>query len=166
MNTLKMNNPEIFKEPTFKTASLLSCDIDTCLPNWDLKSIKEFMMYKHNWNETRVDLAIEEYRKFAFLAKFKHADDYTAPPGDVDDIWHEHILSTKKYSNDTEKYFGYYFHHGPSNIDKIESYDFKKYKLMYNRYFDNDEFMNMFPKSLETNSKDCCARCDTQCMED
>ncbi len=37
-----------------------------------------------------------------------------SPTGDVDEIWHEHILHTNKYALDCKKLFGKFLHHFPT----------------------------------------------------
>jgi hypothetical protein len=36
-----------------------------------------------------------------------------APPEEVDDFWHGHILDTRRYFNDCQVIFGQYLHHFP-----------------------------------------------------
>lgn len=39
----------------------------------------------------------------------------TVPNKQIDEMWHEHILDTRKYSDDCQTVFGYYLHHTPAN---------------------------------------------------
>lgn len=114
------------------------------LPSWNLEKVKSRAI-SEGFDENRVNDAIIEYKKFAFLAKIREPGDYLCPPGIVDEIWHLHILHTKDYHNDTITYFGKYFHHNPFDASDFGIYQFDKYGIKYNQYFEKDEFMKMFP---------------------
>ena len=67
----------------------------------DLEPIKKRFVIKKRWQESSADLAIKEYRQFLF-------DCYTSkepksPSKLVDEVWHDHILHTKKYAEDCQK---------------------------------------------------------------
>ena len=78
----------------------------------DLEPIKKRFVIKKRWQESSADLAIKEYRQFLF-------DCYTSkepksPSKLVDEVWHDHILHTKKYAEDCQKTFGKFIHHTPN----------------------------------------------------
>lgn len=54
-----------------------------------------------------------EYRQFLFNI-CKNPDEKLSPTKNADEIWHEHILHTKKYSEDCESLIGRMIHHNPT----------------------------------------------------
>ena len=81
-----------------------------------------FKLKKQNptWDQSRLTASVEEYRKWLYLCKIKKRSDgilgMAATPGsrDVDEVWHTHILFTRKYAEDCDKLFGHFLHHQPS----------------------------------------------------
>ncbi len=67
----------------------------------------------HQWEPGRAVVAIAGYR--AYLGRVKQNPGKRLPPGskDVDAVWHEHILHTKKYKMDCAALFGRFIHHTP-----------------------------------------------------
>jgi len=53
-----------------------------------------------------------QYRNYLFLKK-KYPEFNLPPSKDIDLFWHEHILDTNKYIEDTSVIFGGYLHHYP-----------------------------------------------------
>jgi len=83
------------------------------LPAFDLSRILARIRKEHpDWPEERILRAEEDYRRFLACAK---ADRYAklSPFGDVDTVWHTHIVYTRQYHADCDAYFGYYLHHEP-----------------------------------------------------
>ena len=80
----------------------------------DFSEIKKSLMKKLDYLEPSADLAIQEY-KF-FLLECCDRGKKHIPSKIVDDVWHTHILYTKKYAADCQKIFGYFLHHEPSKI--------------------------------------------------
>jgi hypothetical protein len=72
------------------------------------------------WPDSRVDTAINEYRRFLILASLGVR---VVPCPDVDRIWHEHVLHTHQYSEDCIAVLGEFLHHTPStgSIQEAES---------------------------------------------
>ena len=66
------------------------------------------------WSLVEAEVAIQYYKNFLFLNK-KYLDEFPVIPPmlEVDEIWHHHILDTRRYINDCNQIFGYYFHHFP-----------------------------------------------------
>jgi hypothetical protein len=133
------------------------------LPKWDLTAISDRMVIKHGWNKEFTDKCIEEYKKFVFL--IKKGNKKISPPLKVDDIWHEHILFTKDYFEDTKEYLGFFLHHQPHGIKHLEKYDFERYASIYSQYFEGKEWMNMFG-TVHDNENNCSNWCKSACSGD
>jgi len=55
---------------------------------------------------------IQDYKKYLFL-NLKYHGFPIAPSYHIDEVWHQHILFTKKYADDCEQIFGEIRHHVP-----------------------------------------------------
>lgn len=76
----------------------------------DLSLVRDRMLVKHGWTPDRADAAIDVYKRFlAGVMAGKQLD----VEADMDEIWHNHILFTQKYTTDCETLFGRYLHHVP-----------------------------------------------------
>lgn len=64
------------------------------------------------WAEDHLDAVEREYRRFLAL-HLTHPDAEIVPCGDVDAMWHYHILDTEAYGEDCDKVFGRFLHHFP-----------------------------------------------------
>jgi hypothetical protein len=81
----------------------------------DLEPIKYKLVMDrdgHLWWRSRADLAEVAYRKFLTLT-VKFPKEKIVPLGDIDIMWHQHILDTAKYIEDCDAIFGRYLHHFP-----------------------------------------------------
>ena len=82
-----------------------------------------------------------EYRRFLTLCR-KYPEKPVVPSSAVDKMWHLHILDTRKYSEDCEKFLGFFLHHFPyfgmrseedaNNLHKA----WEDTKDLYTQYFD------------------------------
>ena len=66
----------------------------------------------NNWSVNFAKRAIEEYKKFVFLAMT--AGHPVTPSDEVDQVWHLHLLYTRPYWEDFNRILGKPLHHGPS----------------------------------------------------
>lgn len=89
------------------------------IDNIDFSSIIEKLcsadrLLCRKWSPIEAEVAIQYYKNFLFLNK-KYIDEFPVIPPmlEVDEIWHQHILDTRRHINDCNKIFGYYFHHFP-----------------------------------------------------
>jgi hypothetical protein len=93
------------------------------LPAFDLTNVVEQLSHKkeyYYWTPERFESAVLEYRKFLHLCK--HNPEARLIPGrDVDTIWHRHMLNSRQYMEDCDRYFGYYLHHNPHSRIQAES---------------------------------------------
>jgi len=64
------------------------------------------------WSVQRAEFAVEEYRRFLKL-NAKYRELRIVPSLLVDEVWHTHILDTRKYAVDCQRIFGYFLHHFP-----------------------------------------------------
>jgi hypothetical protein len=66
------------------------------------------------WTEEAAKAAVQQYKNYLKLARKHMGSDYTISPSvEVDEIWHQHILDTRRYHSDCQQIFGTYMHHFP-----------------------------------------------------
>lgn len=78
----------------------------------NLNLVRDRLLLKHKWSEKRADAAIGGYRQYLYLTQMYGKP--ISPTGDIDEVWHEHILHTNKYSLDCNFLFGKFLHHFPT----------------------------------------------------
>ena len=81
------------------------------LRDLDLRPVRDRLAARPGWSDDRLDRAERLYRVFLGL---RHRDRAVPPPTDVDAMWHEHILMTRRYHDDCIRLFGAYLHHDPA----------------------------------------------------
>ncbi|MBY0228371.1 MAG: glycine-rich domain-containing protein-like [Gemmataceae bacterium] len=73
-------------------------------------------------DEAGREYVLERYRKFLALAK-RYPKQPLAPTGDIDEMWHLHMLMPRAYVNDCNSYFGEILDHragfDPSDAPKL-----------------------------------------------
>jgi hypothetical protein len=81
----------------------------------DLKPIAYKLMHPDHgqgWTRQQVDRAIANYKKFLHLL-YIYPNSTVVPTQEIDQVWHQHILDTRKYAQDCQWLFGYFIHHYP-----------------------------------------------------
>lgn len=94
------------------------------------------------WPENLAIQLVEFYRRFLWL-NYKYPGSNLVPTRDIDECWHIHILSTKRYAEDCQNLFGHYLHHqpaDPSNQEEITVLQtfFDKTLQLYQKEFGED----------------------------
>ena len=90
-----------------------------------------------DWTWERADAAEVQYRRFLKLAIWERGKEIS-PLGDIDEMWHTHILFTKKYHADCNQIFGRYMHHMPLFTEEQKarvSNGRAKTRELFKRYF-------------------------------
>lgn len=83
------------------------------LPYIDLTPVR-LRVAKENSEFTAEQLDELEQKYLQFLRQCK-TELKVRPDKDVDEYWHAHILHTKQYAEDCQRYFGYFLHHEPDD---------------------------------------------------
>ncbi len=83
------------------------------LANIDLKGVSERAQKRLGWSDDRVQVALEDYRRFLRDVQQNGAIG-PGPSEDGDEIWHLHILDSNAYFRDCASLFGFYLHHNPA----------------------------------------------------
>lgn len=80
--------------------------------DFDLAASKLLENKGDNWDAARVNAAIQNYKRYMAVTKALGGIQLV-PNGDIDEIWHMHILDTRAYMKDCNTLFGEYLHHFP-----------------------------------------------------
>jgi hypothetical protein len=64
------------------------------------------------WSRQKARFAVEWYKRFLKI-KAKYREMRVVPNGLIDEVWHMHILDTRKYYSDMTRIFGGLLHHYP-----------------------------------------------------
>ena len=68
-----------------------------------------------DWTTSRLETAVAEYRKWLVLIALNKFGKLGMCSPDVDEVWHAHILFTRKYAADCEALCGHFIHHQPNS---------------------------------------------------
>lgn len=79
----------------------------------DLSKIMKKVAEKLGWTAERAVSAERRYRQFLYMG-LKYPGAPMVPDKDIDEVWHAHILDTKRYVADCEAIFGRFIHHVPN----------------------------------------------------
>lgn len=79
----------------------------------DFSQIIHKMVTRDGWLRSDALKVCQFYRNYLYLRR-KYGDAYPLPPSkEIDEMWHHHILDTKKYHQDCLAIFGTFHHHYP-----------------------------------------------------
>lgn len=99
-----------------KSNQILALDLTNIKANLYRRQKGWFM---RRWWRKKMNHVELEYKRFLYLlAAYPKAK--VVPWGDIkgwcplDEMWHEHILDTRKYAKDCESLFGRFIHHDPN----------------------------------------------------
>jgi hypothetical protein len=94
--------------------------MNTKLESWlkivdlDLSKVRANLQSRRYWDASKnINLIDKEYRLFLYLIATNYKQTIVPWSDDLDELWHEHILDTKKYQEDCQKIFGRFIHHDP-----------------------------------------------------
>jgi hypothetical protein len=138
--------------------------------NVDLEPVKFCLIKKKGWSLKKADLVGELYVKFLRLIQL-YPEKSIVPTQAIDEMWHMHILDTRKYQTDCHDLFGGFIHHFPyygvrnSDDELAMKESFSETVILFQKHFgvspyiNNDESIeqSMRPASCD----DFCTSCDT-----
>jgi hypothetical protein len=78
----------------------------------DLAKIVDKAIKLHGWTRARARASDEWYRRHLWLC-YKYGPPIAAIGKDADELWHLHILDTRKYAADCRAVFGAFLNHTP-----------------------------------------------------
>ncbi len=78
-----------------------------------IRKLTDPSYYLDRWNRKDVQTGVKLYRNFLYLKKKYGKRHPIVPSEEIDEIWHAHILDTRKYIKDCQAIFGEYLHHYP-----------------------------------------------------
>lgn len=119
--------------------------------NLDLTNLKIKLQTQNGWTPEECEAAETWYKRFLTL-RVKYPDKELVPNKEIDEIWHLHILDTRKYSNDCKDIFGSFFHHSPSYGQRNLSNELEMTKSLYRAEFGEDFILQ---SSASCGGSDC-----------
>lgn len=151
---LKTNSGQILLEAKMTMqAAADTQEIYAKLNQWDMTTIKKYMVEKSIYGAEEVDTAEKEYKKFLALA-LSHPGTPIPISDAVDPFWHTHILFTHDYSAMGKEVSGGYIHHIPAIKEDLAELaePFGKHTLaLYRKHFGEPD-----PKLWNA---ECCKKC-------
>ena len=111
------------------------------------------LQVQNGWSAEKSEEAERLYKRFLTL-NVKYPGLTLVPNREIDEIWHLHILDTKKYTADCENIFGNYFHHAPTYGQVDLSLEYDKTKSLYRAEF-NEEFEIQLANAGDCSGSDC-----------
>ena len=94
------------------TISLTHNLTDRKIDELDLEPIAFKLKLEHGWSLDRLNHALRQYRLWLKTVA-RHPKESIIPNKEVDEVWHTHILDTRKYAEDCQHIFGRFLHHFP-----------------------------------------------------
>jgi hypothetical protein len=85
------------------------------LTSLDLERIAQKLMHPDHGQgltQPQADRGIARYKMFLHLL-YLYPNGTIVPTQEIDQVWHQHILDTRKYAQDCQWLFGYFVHHYP-----------------------------------------------------
>ena len=98
----------------------------------DLKNTK-LRLKKKGWDDDSLNATINEYGKFLYLCQLYPGQ--LVPGKRIDQVWHDHILHTQRYTNFCETEFGRYIHHVPKELSDDEKLESTETYELYEKTF-------------------------------
>lgn len=107
-------------EPVLLVDCILSDDgVQVYLPDFDLSYVTDQMLLEEKktglstLTDEGLENSVRKYRNYLALAKV-YPGVPLMPCQDIDEVWHNHVLNTRRYNEDCMGYFGYMLHHNPA----------------------------------------------------
>jgi hypothetical protein len=102
----------------------------------NLRGILEKVQEAKKWSPAETENARVWYERFLELSWSRGGKPVYAMERSSDDVWHEHMLSTKRYRAYCQKQFGAYLDHTPVNPPfSVQEARLKRANLLYKKRF-------------------------------
>jgi len=135
----------------------------------DLEPVKFCLIKKKKWSLSKADKVGDLYIKFLKLIEI-YPDKSIVPTEAIDEMWHMHILDTRKYQADCQKLFGRFIHHFPyygvrnSDDESAMKESFEETVILFEKHFRIKPYLNdeSIENSVQPSSCDnFCTSCDS-----
>jgi hypothetical protein len=114
------------------------------------------------WSKKEANFFENKYKNFLkLIVKYRGATPIV-PTGEIDAVWHQHILFTRSYFADCKSIFGQYLHHNPSDgtketKNKLTGSFVETSKLYFLEFGENYQNLPQGKKSLTVTGRCRCA---------
>lgn len=136
----------------------------------DLGPIKYKLVCEYGWTRKEADAMEPQYKAFLYLSQ-KYPDKSIVPSKRLDEMWHMHILDTRKYAEDCEHLFGHFLHHFPyfglrGADDAIALANaFQETAEIFKKEFGIDLSIDAKTEAADCTSGTCGTSCGAQCSD-
>lgn len=130
--------------PLKSSSSVTRCINFNLLEQIDLSPLLIPLMRSYHWKHQQAEQACQRYLNFLCLL-WLYPDRLLIPTQEIDQVWHNHILSTRQYRQDCQTLFGCYLDHHPElnleeNPDPSLLAAFQQTKALFERHFGAGSF--------------------------
>jgi len=143
---------ENISKQIFEEAMVLVKDLDFTL------AIKKLQTENAGgWTEDRAIKAVEGYKRY--LAITKALDGFQlVPNADIDEIWHYHLMDTRRYEKDCREIFGGFLHHYPyyGLLDEENEKNWKENQVTSNNIWNELFNEELYESSYAPNCPQAC----------
>ena len=87
------------------------------------------------WTREDATHCCKIYKNYLWLIKI-HPNATLVPTREIDEFWHNHILYTKRYTDDCQQIFGYYLHHNPLSPNEDTTKLIREFSLTKQLYLE------------------------------
>jgi len=81
------------------------------------------------------ELALDRYKKFLYLLKVVKPSFHLVPTVDIDIFWHTHMLDSNHYTEDCNRYLGFFLQHDDKIGEAVLNDDFAKTCRLWKKIF-------------------------------
>lgn len=144
-------------------------NVTASLLRLDLEPVKFCLIKKKGWSLAKADKVSDLYLKFLMLIAL-YPDKSIVPTEAIDEMWHMHILDTRKYYDDCKNIFGTFIHHFPyygvRDMDDETSMriSFEETLRLFEKHFGKKPYINGMSSDMIGQPASCddfCTSCDT-----
>ena len=121
-----------------------------------LGDITRKVALRKGWDDSYAADVEREYLRFIRLHT-SNPGVPVSPSDDIDEVWHEHILNTRAYTEFCAKEFGGYMHHDPVGLGE-ELHDLSPTLELYKSTYGEDA-----PERIWLGDAACRGRCHLKC---
>ena len=133
----------------------MQTDLITTINRMDLSIITRNMQTKCGWSQAKAERVEQQYRRFLFLCAGEPKQ--TLPSKELDEYWEMHILDTRKYAEDCMISLGFFLHHVPNAMERVEGLTRDALVARFERT--KDRYKSAFGEQLKNAVMSACDDC-------
>ena len=108
----------------------------------DLSILERRLVRRFGWFPRKARLGVASYKRFLHCCQIARGEGERLTPSEaVDEVWHYHVLDTRRYHEDCQRLFGQYLHHTPSDTKSAGgeyAENFARFMALYRKEFQEE----------------------------